>query len=1015
MKLLSNIFIFTLCFTLSAFSQTNITLSGVLIDKSTREPVLSGSVELLLAKDSAYIAGAISNEKGEFTLRNLKPDSYILKVTYIGYLPLFKNITLKETESVTRLGELPLEANEILLKEAIVEGKRPEISVKNDTLEYDAGSFKTSDNAVVEDLLKKLPGIEVDSEGKITAQGKSVNKMFLNGKEFFADDPKIASKNVPAEMVDKVQVYDRKSEMARMTGFDTGDEETVINLTVRSSMLQGTIGTAQLGAGQDIQNDNDFRFNGNAFVSHQQGNDRYTLIANANNNNNMGGADIMGAAGGGGGGGGVRVMSAGPSLSGGGPGGGMRTMSIGGGNIAFSQPGITKTQNYMANFNKEFSTKLTLGGDLRFSRQERNTLSDNERITFSQLLTQQEKTNQLTANYGNNLFSNLRLDWNPNDQNTLIFRPNIRYSETNRNGTEYNKRTNMDNNTIMLNSKSLTSSGGNMFGFGGALDYSFRFSKIGRVFSISMNGNYNNNYSQPRNITYYPTNPVDSIYNIINQNQIAENKSLTDNFRTTVSFVEPLGNKNYIQFLYRYSFSETDSKNSTYNILRDLLNSSGLGAIDTARIVPNQSRTILRNSTDQRFGINFKADRQKYNLTVGFNIDPSNSTSETYQPKTGSVPFQLLPQEFSGKLPLIKGDSLISTTPINVRNFSPTLDFRYIYGQRKTLRITYNGETNQPTADQLRDYPYVDINRPNDVTQGNPNLKPSYTNFFSGEFSNYIAETQLMYRFSMNGSFVMNDIITLTQLESTGKNVTTYKNVNGNWNTMLMGMINKPLNKKFSVGNTLMTMLANDNSYVGEKTNAMKNQRIVDNLNFKYQPNDNFYMGVNGTLSYNNVTYSAVPDNNQTNYTYAAGANFLWTFLPKWTLESDINRSWRSGYPVGYNVTQTLWNASITRQLFKQTTGTGSLKLQVFDILQDRKNINVSQTASYLQFSKTNVIPSYFMASFVYRFSIFPKSSILKVNDMIPGRVEGGPGGPVIIRREGGGPPIGGGGERRMF
>jgi len=251
MRQIKNILFFLLFCTLSISAQTNITLSGTLIDKTDREPIFAGTIELLNAKDSVYIDGAISNEKGEFSFRNLKPDRYVLKVTYIGYLTLFKAVNLDEGESAVRLGELFMEQDEILLKETIVEGKRPEMIVKNDTLEYDAGSYKTAENAVVEDLLKKLPGVEVDNDGKITAQGKSVNRMYVNGKEFFTDDPQVASKNVPAEMVDKVQVYDRKSELAQMTGFDMGDEETVINLTVRSSMMQGTIGNIQLGAGRN--------------------------------------------------------------------------------------------------------------------------------------------------------------------------------------------------------------------------------------------------------------------------------------------------------------------------------------------------------------------------------------------------------------------------------------------------------------------------------------------------------------------------------------------------------------------------------------------------------------------------------------------------------------------------------------------------------------------------------------------------------------------------------------------
>jgi len=985
MKFFGHFIFFIFFCTLSVFSQTNLTLSGILIDKDSHEPILSGTVILLHAKDSTYVDGNISNAQGVFSFQNLKAGNYILKVTYIGYLTLFKNVSLTGTDAVTRLGEIPLATNDILLKEAVVEGKRPEIAVKNDTVEYDAASYKAGDNAVVEDLLKKLPGVEIDQNGNVTAQGKSVNKMYVNGKEFFRDDPQIATKNIPADIIEKVQVYDRKSDLAQMTGFDTGDEETVMNLTVRPGMMQGTIGTVQVGAGQDAQNDNDLRYNENAFIRHQRGGDSYALITRINNTNNMGGADITG----GGGGGGNR----------------------GGGGGNFNIPGIAQSQNYMLNINKEFSQKLNVNGDIRYSKQSRTVHSDVSQITFAQALTQQEIINQDYNNLGNNFNTNLRIDWNPNKQNAFIISPNIRFNQPGQDGLGFDKRINMDDQSVLLDSKSLTSSRGNSLSFGGTLNYSFKFPKEGRVLSVSMSGNYNNNYSQPKNITYYPVDSMDSLYSLIALNQSAENRALTDNISTTFSYVEPVGHNNFIQLLYRYSYSETESKNSTYNIVQDMeegMDYAGFVLMDTALIVPSQSRTVLRNATDQRIGLNFKADRKKFNLTFGFNIDPSTATNETYQPSANALFPQLLPNGLYGKLPLIKGDSLISSIPINVVNYSPTVNFRYIIDQRSNLRIVYEGTTNQPSADQLRDYPYVDINHPNDQTQGNPNLKPGYTNNLRVEFNKYVPKTQLMYAFRLNGNYVLNDIITVTQVQGTGKgNLTTYENINGNWNAFLMGMINKPLSKKFSIGNSISARLSDDNSYVNSLKNTMQSRMIGDNLNLRLQLNDSLYIGTNGMVNYNNISYTAVPQNNQKIYNYAWGANIQWTFLPGWIFDSDINRAWRSGYPVGYNVSQTIWNAAITKQLFKKQYGTGSVKLQVFDILQDRKNISASQSASNLQFSQTNVIPSYFLASFIYRFSIFPKSSFLKESDMAPRRGFGGGRGGF-----GGG---GGGGRRPSF
>ncbi|MDR0835010.1 MAG: carboxypeptidase-like regulatory domain-containing protein, partial [Tannerella sp.] len=194
MKFFGNLFLFLLC-SLSVFSQKNLSLTGTLIDKADNEPIVAGSINLLNSKDSTYVVGGISDAKGAFSLKNLSSGNYILKVTYIGYLPFFENVSLTSDKAVTNLGTLALNTDDILLKETIVEGKKPDVTVKGDTLEYDATSFKTQENAVVEDLLKKLPGVEVDKDGKVTAAGKEVKKFLVDGKDFFSNDPTVASKN----------------------------------------------------------------------------------------------------------------------------------------------------------------------------------------------------------------------------------------------------------------------------------------------------------------------------------------------------------------------------------------------------------------------------------------------------------------------------------------------------------------------------------------------------------------------------------------------------------------------------------------------------------------------------------------------------------------------------------------------------------------------------------------------------------------------------------------------------
>lgn len=968
MKVLGNIFLFLLC-SVSLFSQQTMSVSGTLLEKENNEPVVGGSIELLQPKDSTYVAGTISSMKGNFTLKDLSPGNYILKMTCIGLEPLFKNISLSTNKSSVQLGNLYMETNTILLSEMIVEGKRPEIVVKNDTLEYDAGSFKTEENAVLEELLKKLPGVEVDNSGKITAGGKEVKKVLVDGKEFFSDDPQIASKNLPVEMIDKLQVVDRKSEMARMTGFDDGEEETVINLTIRPGMAKGTMGNILAGIGSNVPEEHDLRYQGGAFLNHMQDKDRYTLMLGANNNNNMGAADL-----------GLNQF------------GGMRMRSGSG--------GVTETQNAMFNINKEFSSKLNLNGDIRFNRQDRNSIQKSQETTLSESLAQLDNTYTVTDYTSNSFSSNIFLEWKPDTLNTLNFRPNFRYN--NSHSREYEEAARSDYNTgeAIYDSESYSKNKGNGISVGGTLDYAHKFqNKPGRVISLNLQGNYNNNKSQEITISEtnkYIYNP--QIPNSLNQHYFVKNN--TNNYLGTVSFVEPIGRNNFIQLLYRYSYSDTKNINSTYDLEDEDGNIPSYGVpADFAILNDSLSKSTIRNATEQRIGLSFKAAREKYNYTIGINVDPSKSINETWQPKSdGSI---IYPYIYNSDLANLRGDSLISSVEQDVVNISPTINFNYLFGSRTNLRIRYEGKTNQPSANQLRDF--TDYSRPTNITKGNPNLKPGYSNTFDARFQKYVPETQLMYNIFLRGAFSFNDITSVTQMQDDGIRVTTYENVNGNWNTNLMGMFNTPLkNKKFSVSNFMRAGYQNKNSFVNDMDNNMKNFTIGDNLSFNYR-SDLFDVGLTGTFNYSDITYSARPQNNQRVYSYGGGINTTWYLPYNWTIASDINIVDRRGYAEGYNIAEAIWNASISKQVFNKSFGSGSLKLQIYDILQDRNNITSNYTTNGFSSIESNSIPSYFMCSFIYTFTSFPKSSAQNSFDM-------GPGSPGE-RRGFGGPPPGGGGR----
>jgi hypothetical protein len=718
--------------------------------------------------------------------------------------------------------------------------------------------------------------------------------------------------------------------MARMTGFDDGEEETIINLVIRPDMKQGTTGNALAGAGADLHLDDDLRYQAAAFLNRMQNNDTYTFIIGSNNNNNMGASDL-----------GANRF------------GGMR-MRRGSG-------GVAQSSNFMMRVNKVFSPDLNLNGDVRYGASDRISESKVEQTTLAQTISQLDKTATLTNYTSNSLASNFNLEWKPDTMNTLIFRPTMGYNDSRSNEQEMLERSDYDNGDAIFDSKSNSKTQGSGYNFGATLDYAHRFDKPGRVFSINARASYSDSYSKEKSQTEVdkyrdiPSLPEDL-------NQHFENDDNTNSYRATVSWVEPLGRNNFLQALYRISYSDTKSLNSTY----DLNDEETLVSRDNSL-----SRSTVRNSTEQRIGLSFKAVRAKYNYTAGFNIDPSNSINETWQPADGN---QLeLPYNYDSRLANLLGDSLISSIQQDVVNFSPVVNFNYIFGQRSNLRIDYEGETSQPSANQLKDY--VDMSRPTSWTQGNPNLKPGYSNRLRIRFQKYVPESQLMYNLNINSGFSFNDIISTTQMFDDGIRLTTYDNINGNWNAQLMGMFNIPLkNKRFSIGNGMRFSYNNQNNLVNDAHNTQKNISISDNANINYR-SDLFDLRLNMNVNVSDIAHSIQPEKNQRTLNFGVGGYTTWRLPYNFTVESDINYTKRSGFTEQYNIPETMWNAALTKQLFNQKYGTGSLKLQIYDVLKNRNNISASSTTNGFRTVQSNVIPSFFMCSFIYKFRLFPSGN----------------------------------------
>ncbi|MDD2312171.1 MAG: TonB-dependent receptor [Petrimonas sp.] len=906
------LFIGLLLIGVSIFAQNNGRITGKIVDQETKEPVAQANVRILHQKDSLYLNGVASDQEGNFAI-SVPYGNYIIHVTYVGHHDLFRNVTISNTNRTANLGSVELGTDNILLDAAVVTAKAAEIVVRGDTVEYNADSYKVTESAILEDLLKKMPGIEIDSEGKITVNGREIKKIMVDGEEFFSTDPKVASKNLPAKMVEKLQVLDRRTDMAQMTGFDDGEEETIINLMVKPGMKEGLFGNAFVGYGTKD------RYEGNAMVNYMKDKNQYTVLGGFNNTNNAGFSDLASSMFGSGGGGGRRMFFGGRS-------------------------GITTSGNAGFNFSQQFTNKLKLGGNLRYGNTDNNTLSKTHTQNILSSGNTLEDENNSSNNYSQNFNMDLRLEWTPDTLTRIIFNPE---------GSVYNNRrtelsdflTTTETLEDSINyGDSRYNSTGDGKNLSARLDVSRTLGKKGRILSVQLRGGMSDSENEGTNLSntfYNGTKPDD----LIDQRFVNTNDS--KNWRGYVSYVEPLGNNNAIQFAYQYRQNISGSDKDTR--VKD--ESGNYTVLDE-----QYSKRLENNFTNQEIEFNFQSVRQKYDYTIGFSVQPSSSQSKTFI-----------------------GDNKISDFTRDVVNYAPMAQFNYRWTRQHNLRLRYFGNTDQPSVTQLS--PVVDVSNPLNITYGNPDLNPSFEHRLNLRYQNFNPEKNRSMGFFGDIRYLTNDIVSSTMTDrETGRRETTYENVTGNWNANGRMMMNIPLkNIRFSVFSMSFASYNHANGFSNLEKNLSRRLNLGETLGLNYR-SDLIDFGIRGNISYNKVKNSLEGQRDQEFLNYGGNANTT-LYLP-WdmSIESDINYSTNSGYSDGFTQDEWLWNASIQKQLFKQKNGT--IRLKIYDILQQRSNISRSVTSNYIRDTTTNTLTTYFMVHFVYRFNIFKNGATRE--DMMP-------------------------------
>ncbi len=923
-------------FTLTAQAPSGNTISGRLIDSVTEEPVPLANIRILRQADSTFVTGKASDENGRFSIP-VNRGGYILQVSYIGYLNEYRNVEVTAEQANVRLGSIALKNDNILLSETVVTAKAAEIAVRGDTLEYNADSYKVTESAVVEDLLKKMPGVEIDNEGKITVNGKEITKILVDGEEFFSDDPKVASKNLPARMVDKLQVLERRTEQAQMTGFDDGEEENVINLTVRPGMKEGLFGNAFAGYGSQD------RYEGNAMVNYMKDKDQLTLLGGINNTNNAGFSDLASAMFGNMGGGGRR----------GGWGG---------------RSGISTSGNIGGNFSKQFTPELKLGGNVRYGFTDTNVNSDvftqNILSAGNTLETEKNRSNSISQNFG----ADLRLEWEPDSATRIIFRPAFSYYTNERNETgDFITESELTGDAINDGYSDYFSEGtGKNYSLN--LDASRELGKEGRIFSVQMRAQGGDSENKGTNLsgTFYNGNRDDDLIDQRFTN-ISENRS----WRGYLSYVEPLGDNHFLQLAYQYNTNNSDSDRDT----RKTDDNGNYTVLDT-----DYSKRLENNFVSQEIEANFKGVREKYDYMFGFSVQPSSSRSKTFvgdsmiyqgeQKVVNYSPMAQLNYRWSRTQNLrlrYYGDtdqpsiSQLSpvvdvTSPLNITMGNP--DLKPSFEHRLNIRYQWSNPEKASSFNTFVNGGYMT----NDI------VSATYTNVNSGRRVNTYRNVE--GNWNVNGRMMFNVPLGNIKFSLFSMSFASYSNTSGY--------------TKSSVEELDIEKI----EFTGEDKNTNKRMSLMEVLGLNFR-SDQFDFAVRGNVNYNNVTNSLEGQQDQNYLNYGGNASTS-IYLP-WdlTLESDINYSTNSGYTDGFEQNEWLWNASLQKTVFKQKNGT--IRFKIYDILQQRSNISRSVTSNYIRDTTTNTLTSYFMVHFVYRFNIFKGGATAQ--DMMPQRGFGHGGG----------------------
>ena len=925
---------------LGAAAQKNGNIKGVVFDTIAKQPVPAATITVLQSKDSSLVTFTMTNSRGEFSLTNVPYGDYRLLVTHVNYHNVNKYFTINDANKNIDLPNIEVSDKNKVLEEVVIMAEAPPVTLIGDTVQYNAGSFKTKPNAVVEDLLKRMPGIQVEKDGTVKAQGQEVKRVLVDGKEFFGTDPKIATKNLPADAIDKVQVYDKQSDMAQLTGFDDGQSEKTINLKLKKDKKKGVFGKVNAGGGTEGRYQG--KFNVNSFKGARQ----MSLIGMGNNTNAEGFSfmDILSFSGGmsqlgGGGGGGMINISSNDALSG----------AMGGGN----SNSINTAWAGGANYNNIIGTKMEVQSNYFYNRYNPVTEQKLSRQYILPDSTYFYNQNSRTDNLNNSHRFNLTYDYLIDSLNSLKFTPTLSLQNSNNHSTSAYET--LSEQLLRSNrgiSDNFSASDG--YNFNGTLLYRKKFKRRGRTFSLSVGTTLNNSDGDGKLASineFY--NKQGNFVKTDSINQHSDFESEVRGYNTRAVYTEPLFKRSLLEF----SVSKNESRSVSDKVTYDYNKNSGKHDIVNP-LLTNNYQNVYGTTTA---GIRLRTQKKKYNYSFGL----------TWQNA-----------DLQGTIKSGIKDSVITKSFYNIL---PNARFQYNFTRFKNLQLDYRASTNQPSVSQLQ--PIPDISNPLNIKLGNPNLKQEFTHRINANYTGMNPFRNKSFFWFSSYSFTNNKIVNFDVVDSFGRKLTTPVNVDGVYN----------LSNDISVGWPLRFIKATLNFNTGlgySKTIQFINTNRNNIYNISFDPGveisksfkDKFDLTLNGGITYNKAKYSLQSSLNNNYLTQDYGIDIGWQLPKNFYLSTDFNYTISSKRSEGFNAKVPLWNAAFSKLFLKYNRG--EMKISVHDLLNENQAIVRTTNSNYIEDQSNRVLKRFFLLSFTYSLNKMSANA-------------GGPGGRgnVIIRR----------------